>query len=412
LNSKIKQAKVSIDNFTSPTLNFKGKVDIQLADIKNFVKQSSLHEKAGEYIDNIELSGKGELDLEFFLPLHGDYRTQVGGELKFDGGKLALSRENYELTKLHGSVRFAGERVESSALNAHLGGKLMDIDIETTPHQNGLSYDIGLTGNLPIQSLLAPAPSVKGFFNGDTNWDILLNVRPQNDTKKTDIKITAASDLLGVSSLLPGRLGKLPAQAMPLKLNINIESGTGVKYDLELNKTTHINVTDEAGQFLFSVDDESIRGEASYKPSASSGAALEIALEYLDLNKFLNTGEPPVEEEENDDEVVQSAAVNEKTVLTGAFAGQSALSPGGAPEGGAGVSPRDIPSLRFSTKSLIWKKFKFNHATLKTRQTNLGMVVEKLDLVSSDYTVSATGNWLAGWNNKNTTKLEADIVIG
>ncbi|VAW61476.1 hypothetical protein MNBD_GAMMA10-847 [hydrothermal vent metagenome] len=42
----------------------------------------------------------------------------------------------------------------------------------------------------------------------------------------------------------------------------------------------------------------------------------------------------------------------------------------------------------------------------------MGMVVEKLDLVSSDYTVSATGNWLAGWNNKNTTKLEADIVIG
>jgi len=188
---------------------------------------------------------------------------------------------------------------------------------------------------------------------------------------------------------LPGRLGKLPAQAVPLKLNINIESGTGVKYDLELNKTTHINVTDEGGQYLFSVDDESIRGEASYKPSASSGAALEIALEYLDLNKFLNTGEPPVEEEENDDEVVQSAAVNEKTVSTGAFAG-----------GSPGVSPRDIPSLRFSTKSLIWKKFKFNHATLKTRQTNLGMVVEKLDLVSSDYTVSATGNWLAGWNNK------------
>jgi len=400
LNSEITGGRVYIDSFSSPTLDFKGEIETQLGDLKGFVQQSSLRDQVTDYINNVELSGQGKLDLELFLPLYGDYRTEWGGELRFKEGKLKLVKEDYTLTDLQGAVRFAGDTVESRALTGRMDGKLINIDVKTAQQQKDLSYAIGVQGNFSVASLLGPAPELQGLFNGDADWDIRLDIRPSNARRKTEIEIKVASDLKGVSSDLPGKLGKLAAEVIALDMNINIQSDTGIRYDLKLNESMHISLTDKNSQWFIGVDDESVKGKAVYNPAASIDAPLNIELEYLDLNNFLEYPAPGAEVVVDGD-VEESNEVNEEADLFVASPGSSSI-----------LSPADIPSLRLSAKSLLWKKFRFSRAELKTRQTNLGMIIESLDLVSSDYSVSATGNWLSGWNNKNTTKLDADIVIG
>lgn len=78
-NSEIRQANVYIDNFVSPTLDVKGSVDTRLKNLKTFVNSSTLKNKVSDYINNLEFNGKGDLDLELFLPLYGDFHTEMGG---------------------------------------------------------------------------------------------------------------------------------------------------------------------------------------------------------------------------------------------------------------------------------------------------------------------------------------------
>ncbi len=408
LNSKIRWARVYIDNLTSPTLDFKGKVNVQLPDLRKFVEQSGLHEQVSDYIGNIQLSGKGELDLELFLPLYGDYHTEWGGKLVLNEGVLKLVKENYKLTDLQGSVQFAMGTVESSELRARIDNKPVSIEVKTSRQQKQLSYDIGLKGNFSIASLMSPAPIVQSFLSGDANWDILLNISPSDRRKKAEIKINVDSDLQGVSSTLPGKLGKLSTKVLPLKMQINIQPGEASRYDLSLGEATYFNAIDEDSRWLIRVDDESAKGQIVYNPSASIEVPLKIDLEYLDLNKFLLNDKPAIEQE-NDDVTDGVPIISRAAQKREALAASQRVS---EREEASKISPREIPSLEFLAKRLHWKKFTFSSALLKTRQTGLGMTVENLALVSSDYSISATGNWLSGWNNKNTTRLDADIVIG
>ncbi|HED34157.1 MAG TPA: hypothetical protein ENJ08_08080 [Gammaproteobacteria bacterium] len=407
LNSKIRRVRAYIDNLTSPTLDVKGKVNVKLADLRAFVEQSGLHEQVSDYISNVELAGEGELDLELFLPLYGDYHTEWGGKLALKDGTLKLVKENYQFTDLQGDVQFAVDTVESTGLHARIDNKPVNIEIKTTRQKKQLSYDIGLKGNFSVTSLMSPAPAVQSFLSGDAEWDILLNINPSDRRKKTAIKIDVMSDLQGVSSTLPGKLGKSPTQALPLKMAINIQPGSASRYDLSLNEEMHINAIEENAQWLISVDDESVKGEIAYNPSAGIEVPLGIDLEYLDLNKFLLREKSVIEQESENENVtdgvpILSRIAQKKKALADALSATETSK----------ISPREIPSLELSAKKLRWKKFVFSSALLKTRQTKLGMTVENLDLVSSDYSIFATGNWLSGWNNKNTTRLDADIVIG
>ena len=394
-NSNIKQARVYIDNFVSPTLDIKGRINTQLPDLKAFVNKSSLNELVTDYINNIDLSGKGMLDLELFIPLYGDYRVEWGGKLVISDGGMIFKKEKYELTDIQGSIRFAGDTVESSGLKARIGDKSVDIDVKTSQQQTGVSYDIGLRGKFSVASLLAPAPSIQEYFKGDANWDIMFNILPSNADRKTEIKINMTSDFQGVTSVLPGRLGKLPEDVIPLNMKINIQPGRYVNYEMNLNEQTQLGLIDENNQWLISVNDKSAKGKIIVNRSDEIEVPVKLKFEYLDLNKFFEKARD-AEGEETDESateiLMQQSVQDENSVVS--------------------ISPRDIPSLDLVAKSLVWKKFNFTGAVLKTQQSKLGMIINKLNLISNDYSISAKGNWLSGWNNKNTTKFEANVVIG
>jgi len=399
LNSKINQAKIYIDNFVSPTLDIKGKVNANLLDIKRFVTESPLHESVFDYINNLEPAGKGGLDFELFVPLYGDYRVEWGGKLSFSGGELNFKKEKYKLTNFQGAVRFAGDTIESSALKAKLDGKAVDIDIKTVLQEKKPIYNIGLTGNLSISSLLLPAGNVEHYLSGDSDWDVFLKILPASSSAKSRVNINAFSDLLGVKSELPGKLGKQAKEKRPLKMAIDLRSGSYINYEFDfdygLNKQMQLNLMDKNNQWEISVNDESVKGTALVNRLDEIEVPVKIDLAYLDLNKFFEyaeetdagstTGEVQAGEVQTDDaaDVIVSSL---------------------------GISPRDIPSLDLSVRALKWGKFNFNRATLKTQQSKLGMIIKELNLVSSDYTVTAKGNWLSGWNSKNTTKFDAHMV--
>ncbi|VAW68148.1 hypothetical protein MNBD_GAMMA08-1208, partial [hydrothermal vent metagenome] len=234
-NSKITNTTVYIDNFISPTLDIKGKVDADLQDLKTFVKGSTLHEDVTDYINNLSFAGKGDLDLELFVPLYGEYRTEVGGRLNVKNGSLEFEKEKYELNNINGLIQFVGDTVESTGLQVELvgnsPGKRLNVEINTKKNKSKRIYSLNLNGDISAASLLKPLPKMQPYLNGTSNWDMQMDIINDERKSETVVNAVVVSDLQGVTSRLSGPLSKATKSASPIKIDINVKPKSYINYD-------------------------------------------------------------------------------------------------------------------------------------------------------------------------------------
>ncbi|RDH84941.1 MAG: hypothetical protein DIZ80_05615 [endosymbiont of Galathealinum brachiosum] len=399
-DSKIIGTTVYIDNFISPTLDVKARVNVDLPDIKKYVNGSGLREDVTDYIDNMQLAGKGKLDLELFLPLYGDYYTEVGGKLAIEKGKLHLVQENYKLNNINGLIRFAGNTVESSDLTAEMTGnlpdQLLDIDIKTKRFSEGLSYHIGVNGSILASSLFVPLPGIQAYFDGSADWNIGIDIANDKTKKNMAVKVNVASDLDGVTSSLPGPLSKISEAASPIIVDIGVVSKSEINYELSLNNGDRLKLKQFQDKLLISADMESLKGDAVINRLDDIDEPVNIKLEYLDLNKFFKSAEG------DPDKTVVNEALSEKSALqklsSDVISSQS-------------FSPRDLPSFDFYAKKLIWKKSIYEESELKVQESKLGAVIKGFELSGANHMVSGKGSWFTGKNNVSTTKLDIYINV-
>ena len=390
LDSEIGETIVYIDNFISPTLDVKGKINAQLKDLKKFVNESSLRDDVSDYLNNLELSGSGELDLELFLPLYGNYHTEVGGKLQVNDGKLNFNKEKYQLKDISGLVRFAGDTVESSKLKAKfvegLPDQHVDINIKTSKKPGERLYQIGVNGNILASSLLAPVPDIQDRVNGSANWDIAIDIN-NIINKGTSVAANINSDLDGVTTSLPGPLSKLSEGKEPVKIKIDIQSDASRFFQLQLHNGDVIELNELKDKVLISADTQSVKGKVNIITRKNVDLPIKINLEYLDLNKLLISRD------------VES--------LDGAIT----TNDGPAVKGLGNISPRDLPSFDLHTDKLIWKKSIYTDSSLNTQKTKLGAVIKSYKLTSENNVVSGKGSWFTGKNNESMTKLDVNIEV-
>ncbi len=383
-NSDINNARVYIDNFVSPTIDVKGKIITRLQDLKQFVNESTLKESVTDYIDNLELDGQGILDLELFLPLYGDFRTEIGGNLNILKGQILFKKENYKFTNIKGGVRFAGDMVESSDLTADLQDHKINVDVKTSQLKDGVTYQIGMQGNIAAKSLLAPVPDFKKYINGHTDWDISIDVSHFKSADETRVSAEIKSDLQGVTTDFPGPLAKPDKKPMPIEINIDVLPGSYVNYKLSIQNKLKFTLKDIKNELFILADTESIKGNMIINTSEKAEQPIKAKLDYLDLNKFFKL-------DQNKSENKRTTSVYKKNT--------------------AEILPEDIPSFDIQTKKLIWKEHLFTDSKLKTHKTKSGMFLEDFKFTGSDYVISGKGRWFLDWNKRHTTELEVDIKI-
>lgn len=390
LNSSVQNTTVYIDNFVSPTLDVKGNVNIDLQDIKNFINDSTLHEDVTDYINNLEFKGDGKLNLQLFMPLYGDYVTEVGGRLIVDNGGLLLIKEKYELSDINGEIQFAGDTVESTNLTAQLldgiAKSLLDIKVETQNKKHKRTYNIGIKGEILASSLLAPLPDFKSYLSGSSSWDIEVDII--NDTKKNSTIVNAqlASDMQNVISTLPGPLSKNTQKKSPTKIDINFNDEGEIDYKLVLENKDFMQVEQTSKQVMIYANTSSIKGNADINMAKDVNLPIEINLEYLNLNDFYK------ESDDNKLDDHKDGLIDSK-------------------ENKQAVSARNIPSLNLQVKKLVWKKTLYNESRLKIQQSKIGVAIKEIKLTGSDHIITGKGSWFIGKNNVNTTKLDVNIKV-
>jgi len=381
-NSKITDTTVYIDNFISPTLDIKGKVDVDLQDLKTFVSESTLHEDVTDYIQNLSFSGKGDLDLELFVPLYGEYRTEVGGRLNVKNGKLKFEKEKYELNNINGLIQFVGDTVESTGLQMQLAGnlpeQLLSVEINTKKNETNRTYHLNLNGDILVSSLLTPLPKAQTFLNGVSNWDMQIDIINDESKSETIVNAVVVSDLQGVTSRLPGPLSKATKSASPIKIDIKVKPKSYINYELNFGSGDKLKLKQLPDKLLVSVDALSVRGDINVNTLEGIDIPIKIDLEYLNINKFFKHDE-----------------------IKGSETGESPKM----------LSPREIPSIDFYAKKLIWKKSIYNESTLKLQESKLGVVIDSFKLSAGDHIISGKGSWFTGRNDQSTTKLDINVDV-
>jgi uncharacterized protein YhdP len=401
-DSKIGETTVYIDNFISPTLDVKGRVNANLHDLKLFINESSLHEGVTDYIDNLLFEGKGVLDLELFLPLYGDYYTEVGGQLMIETGRMKFIKEKYELTNIGGLLQFVGGIIESKNLKTEIAGglpgQLIDVEIKTNSNQFERTYDITAKGEVLASSLLAPLPGYQGYFNGSANWDVGIDIINNKISHETSVKVNVQSDLQGVISTFPGPLTKSLSGASPINIDINVKPDSTVKYNISLNNGDKLELLNTKDKLYLNADAESVKGRMMVNMNDDIDVPIDVKLDYMDLNKFFNTdkGNAAIVLTNNENELFENKAI------TMEYPQAAPVQP---------VSPRKVPSFNFFAKKLVWKKSVYSDSTINVQESKLGAVIKGFTLNGGDHLVTGKGSWFIGRHNQDFTKLDVNIKI-
>jgi len=379
-DSKIKQARAYIDSFYSPVLDISGQLDAELADIRSYLVNSSLRQHISGYIDNIELTGKGKLDLNLQIPLDNADNIEWGGHLAMQEGGISLRQENYQFTAVTGNLRFSDNYFESENLSARLGGKPLDIKVSTNNQGEDKSYHIKLKGYMGINQLLAPVPSVHAYLAGGSVWDIDINLLTTRIHQQTLVNIKAISQLDGVTSKLPGSLAKKTKQALPALMNINIQPDNHLQFDLQLADDKKILINELNDYWAVDVTAPDIKGRVIVNKQLSPTTPIEADLDYLNLDALLGDAQAS--------EANQTSAAELSSRL-----------------------PGDIPSLNIKIKNLLWNQLSFNTVDFNSLQNDRGMTINKLDMQSENFDIAANGIWNAGWNQQHTSNFKLDVKI-
>jgi len=385
-DSEIKDTVVYIDNFISPTLDVKGKANANLEDIKKFVNESPLRKDVTNYIDNLKFSGQGDLYIELFLPLYGDFHTEIGGKLMVKNARLNFIKEKYELNSVKGQIRFAGDTVESSGLVAELTGnvpgRLLDIGIKTNNRENQRQYHIDVDGEILASSLIVSVPKINEYLNGSANWNMGIDIDNNKLEEKTTVSVQLKSDLQGVTSLLPGPLSKKSTAAEPMELQIEFIPDSYIDYTLMLHNGDKFGLQHHENKILISGNAKDIKGNVGVNTRKDTDLPIQINLEYLNLDNF------------NNDDASSKDGVEPLSS-----------------EQPASISPRYLPSFDLYAERLKWKQATYKESSLNVQKSKLGAVIKSFKLTGEDHVITGKGSWFTGKNDLSTTKLDIDIKV-
>ena len=378
-NSDIADAQVSINSFFSPVLEVKGNVDVDLSDIKRFLKSSIFKKGKKTYIENIDFIGNGSLDLNLFIPLSNNAITEWGGKLSVDDGQLTLLNENYKFNEVSGELSFANAFIESTPVTAKIDGRSINAKVETRQVDGKRDYHIDLDGYLNSKTVLSPAPSIKEYIDGDANWDVNIDIAGSKVESNELVSIEVSSDLKEVVSKIQGPLFKSIDQSMSLLMSIKVLENSVVSYDLVLPDNKHFKL-DELDEYRYIyADTPGIKGTLKQYKAKGTLKPIEVDLDYFNIDDFLQGGE-------NASNVIKNSALQD-------------------------IIPSDLPAIKFKSKNMKWQKFNFQEVEFLTKPSQLGLAVDSFRITTPDYTVNGNGGWFKDWNKQNITSLTAIVDV-
>ncbi len=212
--TRISATRVGIADLLAadPRMTLDGSAEGPTADFLRYVLGSGLRRITGGVTEGMAAQGRGRLRLKLDLPLNDTSRTRTSGEFQFANNTLVLDARVPPITAATGRIAFTEDSLSIAELRGFLfggpvavsGGSRAGVPLNVTARGRGTVDGFGALFDHPWRKRLSGGAAYVATVSS-------LEGR---------IRTTFESTLEGVASALPEPLAKLPAVALPLRVDV------------------------------------------------------------------------------------------------------------------------------------------------------------------------------------------------
>lgn len=213
-------ASGSIEDFSTGSLRIEGRTRAEAGAYYSFLRGSPLAARLAGLVGHTDAEGLAEADVQLDIPLHSNLgqKLAVAGQVRLPGNVLRISGLEEPVRDIQGALRFSTKGVAAEQIVASYYGAPVQAQISANAEGNDelqarapVDFDIehGLAARFVPRW-------VRERLDGLTEAELRL---PLSGPRAGRIRIT--TDLRGAGSRLPVPLAKLPAQSLPLAVEVS-----------------------------------------------------------------------------------------------------------------------------------------------------------------------------------------------
>ncbi len=212
-----------IPNLAKAVVSVSGEARGPLPEVLAMVSQSALNELTGQVLSQSQASGDADYKLSLSVPLDTLNKTKVQGSVAFTDNELQVMPGIPVLSRTRGMLQFSERGLSLKNLRARALGGDAQID-------GGLSFEaaagesplqLKINGNLTAEGLrqareLGFASRLAQRATGGSSYTATVGLR------RGQPELLINSDLRGMALNLPAPMTKVPATALPLRVEMQL----------------------------------------------------------------------------------------------------------------------------------------------------------------------------------------------
>lgn len=432
--------------------------------VAQLMRNSGLRDSLGKILsDEVVVNGPVQSEINLEIPLTGK-DVKASGVARLRGNSVNITSNNLTFNDVNGDVRFNNANINIEGLAASLYDQ--PVELELTGNQLSDSYllAIQLNGNWLVEPLIARVnPAYEEYVTGRTPWQ--MDVSVSLNEQEYQFNATIKSDLVGITSRLPAPIYKDKNDTRELMVlvdgdnesaDVNLTLGSDIRFNGVLSHDTQqftrahlaLGASDMVGLGSgFSITAAVPEADVTewYRAiellvegmSAPAGEQeLNTRSSYLSLPDLIivKTDNLVVAEQTLTDVTISARQQNNNWMLDVISSQAKAditifdqwleqgitinadfirLVEWQSDETKEKVShdyqPDDLPPIRFSCSSCIFKDKDFGSVNVEVSRIDRGMAIERIEANNGFGKLQAKGTWLIDENQASMTRLEGEI---
>lgn len=227
--------RAELPHYGDAALSVRAKSDADAGRLLALLRRSPLHKEHADSLDNLSAGGKVAATFGLDLPLEGDHAPpRIDGTIELHDATLADARWKLAFEGVRGSVRYDQDGFAARDLAVVREGRPGSLSLragQSHVREAAHAFEAELDAVLPAADLLAQAPELDWllpYVKGRSRWNIAVAI-PQAVASQpaAATRIQLRSDLVGTALELPQPLRKPEQEALSTTVSTTVPFDDG-----------------------------------------------------------------------------------------------------------------------------------------------------------------------------------------
>ncbi|MBI3773842.1 MAG: TIGR02099 family protein [Gammaproteobacteria bacterium] len=217
-DANVHDVDVKIADFKGKSaLELNGQAESSVPTVMRYLRESPLREMIlGGAFDQATTAGSAQLLLGLKVPLEGDGKVLVSGDVTLKDAALTMPNYSVDSAQVNGALHFSESGIESKRLEGVVLGQPTRMAISTQSNKKSRYLVFRAQGDSRYAELAQRFSFIPifGFMEGGSPWQAELKLAISGDQPESTLKVS--SNLTGTAVRLPAPLAKSNAMRTPL----------------------------------------------------------------------------------------------------------------------------------------------------------------------------------------------------